>query len=82
MSQNLDAYLGYQFLAFADGGWTGFNDLPSGYEDDEFLFSAGAGVRAAVARNVYVACDMAFPMHDAYGKDEDFEIYLSVRFQF
>lgn len=72
----------FQFLAFADGGWTGFNDLPSGYEDDEFLFSAGAGVRAAVARNVYVACDMAFPMHDAYGKDEDFEIYLSVRFQF
>ena len=71
-----------QGLVFTDYGWTAFNDLPSGYDDNEFLFSAGAGVRAALTKYSQLRCDVAFPLADAYGDDDNMEVYLSAQLQF
>lgn len=71
-----------QMLCFADYGWTAFNDLPSGYDDNEFLFSAGLGARAALTKYSQLRCDVAFPIANAYGDDDDVEVYFSVQVQF
>lgn len=72
-----------QFLGFLDYGWTAFNDLPSGYDDNEFLVSAGFGARASVTKYTQLKCDVAFPLHDAYGEDDDsVEVYFSMQVQF
>jgi hemolysin activation/secretion protein len=71
-----------QGLCFLDYGWTAFNDLPSGYDDDEFLCSGGLGVRAAITKYSQFRCDVAFPFADAYGDDDSVEIYVSVQVQF
>ncbi len=71
-----------QMLCFADYGWTAFNDLPPGYDDNEFLFSAGLGARAALTKYSQLRCDVAFPIANAYGDDDDVEVYFSVQVQF
>ena len=71
-----------QGLVFTDYGWTAFNDLPAGYDDNEFLFSAGAGVRAALTKYSQLRCDVAFPLANAYGDDDNMEVYLSAQLQF
>ena len=71
-----------QGLCFLDYGWTAFNDLPSGYDDNEFLCSCGIGVRAALTKYSQLRCDVAFPLANAYGDDDNMEIYLSVQVQF
>jgi len=71
-----------QGLCFLDYGWTAFNDLPSGYDDNEFLCSAGVGARAALTKYSQLRCDVAFPLADAYGDDDSMEFYLSVQVQF
>ena len=71
-----------QGLCFVDYGWTAFNDLPSGYDDNEFLCSVGIGARAALTKYSQLRCDVAFPIADAYGDDDSMEFYLSVQVQF
>ena len=71
-----------QGLVFMDYGWTAFNDLPSGYDDEEFLFSAGIGARAALTKYSQLRCDLAFPLANAYGDDDDMELYFSMQVQF
>lgn len=72
-----------QGLLFVDYGWTAFNDLPANYDDNEFLFSAGFGARAAVTKYSQLRGDVAFPIADAYGKDDDdVELYFSYQLQF
>lgn len=72
-----------QLLAFVDYGWTAFNDLPSGYDDNMFIYSAGIGARFSVTKYFQVKCDIAFPLRDTdWADDESVEIYLSVAAQF
>lgn len=72
-----------QFIGFMDYGWTAFNDLPSSYDDSEFIYSAGVGVRAALTKYLQFRCDLAFPLRDTdWADDESMEIYISVQGQF
>ena len=72
-----------QFLGFCDYGIANYNDLPSGYDDNEFLCSFGVGARLAVTKYSQLRCDLAFPVADGNNPDdEDCEIYLGVQFQF
>lgn len=73
----------FQFLGFMDAGWVKFNDSYPNMEDDEFLYSAGVGVRAGLTKYTSLNCDIAFPLRDAYAhkEDDDMEVYLSVKFQ-
>jgi hemolysin activation/secretion protein len=66
-----------------DYGWTAFNDLPSSYDDSEFIYSAGVGVRAALTKYLQFRCDVAFPLRDTdWAEDESMEFYISVQGQF
>lgn len=72
-----------QFLTFVDWGWTAFNDLPSSYDDNEFIYSAGIGARWSVTEYMQLKCDIAFPLRDTdWADDDDMEIYFSAQFQF
>ena len=72
-----------QFLSFCDWGVARYNDLPSGYDDNEFLLSAGVGMRLAITKYSQLRCDVAFPCVDGNNKDDrDMEVYLAVQFQF
>lgn len=71
-----------QGLCFIDYGLTAFNDLPAGYDDNEFLCSAGFGARAALTKYSQLRCDVAFPLADAYGDDDSVEVYFSIQVQF
>ena len=70
-----------QFLVFSDFGWIKFNDSYPNMEDDEFLYSAGFGIRAGLTKYTSLNCDIAFPLNKAYAheKDDDMEIYLSFK---
>ena len=72
-----------QFLGFVDYGWTCFNDLPSGYDDNEFIYSAGLGARVALTSHTQLRCDVAFPLRDTdWADDDNMEVYFSVQMQF
>jgi len=72
-----------QFLGFVDWGYLAYNDLPSGYDDSEFLYSAGFGARMAVTKYTQLKCDIAFPLKDSdWADDDDFEVYFSLQMQF
>lgn len=72
-----------QFLGFCDYGYVAYNDLPSGFDDDEFLASLGVGARLAVTKYSQLRCDLAFPVADGYNDDDDdCEVYLGVQVQF
>ena len=72
-----------QFLGFVDYGWTAFNDLPSGYDDNEFIFSAGVGARLSITKYTQLKCDIAFPLRDTdWAEDNSMEFYLSMQVQF
>jgi len=72
-----------QFLGFVDYGWTAFNDLPSGHDDNEFIYSAGLGLRMSVTKYTQLKCDLAFPLRDTdWADDDSVEVYLSVQTQF
>lgn len=72
-----------QFLGFCDYGITNYNDLPSGYDDNEFLCSFGIGARMAVTKYSQLRCDLAFPVVDGNNPDDnDCELYLGVQLQF
>ena len=73
----------FQLLGFVDYGWTAFNDLPSGYDDNEFIFSAGVGARLSVTKYTQLKCDIAFPLRDTdWADDDSMEVYLSMQVQF
>lgn len=72
-----------QFLGFCDYGIANYNDLPSGYDDNEFLCSFGIGARMAVTKYSQLRCDLAFPIVDGNNPDDnDCEFYLGVQCQF
>ena len=72
-----------QFLAFCDYGITQYNDLPSGYEDNEFLASIGVGARFALTKYSQLRCDVAVPICDTdSGEDDDYEVYLGFQLQY
>ncbi len=72
-----------QFLGFIDWGWTTFNDLPSGFDDNEFIYSAGLGARLSVTKYTQLKCDVAFPLRDTdWAEDDNMEVYFSVQTQF
>ena len=72
-----------QFLGFCDYGIANYNDLPSGYDDNEFLCSFGIGARLAVTKYSQLRCDLAFPIVDGNNPDDnDCEFYLGVQCQF
>lgn len=72
-----------QFLGFIDWGYLAYNDLPSGYDDSEFLYSAGFGARMAVTKYTQLKCDIAFPLKNSdWANDDDVEVYFSLQMQF
>ena len=72
-----------QLLAFCDWGVARYNNLPSGYDDNDFLLSAGVGLRLAVTKYSQLRCDVACPCVDGNNdNDRDAEVYLAVQFQF
>ena len=82
-TQDAKQYDRLQFLGFVDWGWTAFNDLPSTYDDNEFIYSAGLGSRLSVTEYMQLKCDLAFPLRDTdWADDDDMEIYVSAQFQF
>lgn len=73
----------WQGVVFTDYGWTAYNDLPSGYDDDEWLWSVGIGLRTALSKYSQAKIDLAFPIHDGNNDDDDdVELYVSVQMQF
>lgn len=72
-----------QFLGFCDYGYVKYNDLPSGYDDDEFLASIGIGARFALTKYSQLRCDLAFPIVNGDNDDDDdCEVYFSYQMQF
>lgn len=72
-----------QFLGFCDYGIANYNDLPSDYDDNEFLCSFGVGARLAMTKYSQLRCDLAFPIADGNNPDDnDCEFYLGVQLQF
>ncbi len=71
-----------QFLGFLDYGYTAYNNLPSGYDDDEFLFSCGLGARLSITKHSQIRCDFAVPLTNGNSDDDDFEIYLALQLQY
>lgn len=72
-----------QAVCFADWGYVCYNNLPHGYDEDEWLCGAGVGFRAAMTKYCSTRCDFALPLRDtATGHDRDFEVYFSIQFQF
>jgi len=74
----------FQFHAFTDLGSVGFNESPAGFEESEFLWSAGLGLRMGLTRFLSLNLDLAFPLRKAYLDDEDrvMELYFSVKAQY
>jgi hemolysin activation/secretion protein len=72
-----------QFLTFCDLGFSRYNDLPSGFENNEFLVSAGVGMRLAITKYAQIKCDIAFPCADGNNEeDNDMEVYFGAQVQF
>ena len=72
-----------QFLGFCDWGIARYNDLPSGYDDNKFLCSAGVGARLAITQYAQARCDIAFPCVDVDNDDDrDMEVYCGIQLQF
>lgn len=72
-----------QFLTFCDWGVARYNNLPSGYDDNEFLCSVGLGARLAVTSHSEVRCDVAMPLRKGGNDDvRDVEAYCSFQVQF
>ena len=72
-----------QGVVFTDYGYTRYNNLPSGYDDDEWLWSVGFGLRSAVTKYCQARLDVGIPCHDGNNKDDDdVEVYFSIQFQY
>ena len=72
-----------QGVLFTDYGYTRYNDLPRGYDDDEWLWSVGFGLRSAMTKYCQARLDIGIPCHDGNNEDDnDVEVYFSVQFQY
>lgn len=72
-----------QFLTFCDWGIAQYNNLPNGYDDNEFLCSVGVGARLAITQYSQVKCDVAFPCVDGNNEDDrKMEVYCGFQLQF
>jgi len=74
----------FQFLVFSDMGGLWYNTSYIGMEQDEFLWSAGFGCRAALTKYLSLNFDFAVPLVKGYAdeKDRGCEVYLSVKMQY
>lgn len=81
--ENKVAFDRLQFLTFCDWGIAQYNNLPNGYEDNEFLCSVGVGGRLAITQYSQVKCDIAFPCVDGNNEDDrKMEVYCGFQLQF
>ena len=72
-----------QGVLFTDYGYTRYNDLPRGYDDDEWLWSVGFGLRSALTKYCQTRLDIGVPCHNGNNDDDDdVEVYFSVQFQY
>ena len=72
-----------QGVLFTDYGYTRYNDLPRGYDDDEWLWSVGFGLRSALTKYCQARLDIGIPCHNGNNDDDDdVEVYFSVQFQY
>lgn len=74
-----------QLSVFSDYGWLGYNDtVTPTMEKEEFLWSAGFGVRAALTKYFSVNFDLALPLRKCYAEDKDrnLELYFSIKLQY
>jgi len=73
-----------QFLVFSDFGYLNYNTSYPNMDQDEFLWSAGFGLRAGLTRYLSLNFDCAFPLTNGYAsdKDRDLELYFSIRMQY
>lgn len=72
-----------QGVVFTDYGYTRYNDLPSTYDDDEWLWSVGCGLRSAMTKYCQARLDVGIPCHEGNNDDDDdVEVYFSVQFQY
>ena len=61
----------------------GYNGTPSGFDNNEFLVSAGLGMRLAITKYAQIKCDIAFPCADGNNEeDNDMEVYFGAQVQF
>jgi len=75
----------FQFVLFTDYGWLSNTKVETSRNTkDEFLWSAGFGVRAAITQYLSVNFDFAVPLRDCYAKDKDrnLELYFSIKMQY
>lgn len=81
--ENKVAFDRLQFLTFCDWGVARYNDLPTGYDDNDFLCSVGLGFRLAVTKYSQLKCDIAFPCVDGNNEnDRNKEVYFGLQVQF
>jgi len=74
----------FQLLVFSDMGGLWYNTSYAGMEQEEFLWSAGFGCRAALTKYLSLNCDFAVPLVKGYAdeKDRGCEVYLSLKMQY
>ena len=75
----------FQLSVFSDYGWIDYNStVTPTMEKDEFLWSVGFGVRAAITKYFSVNFDLATPLRKCYAdeKDRSLEFYISVKLQY
>ena len=77
-----------QFFAFGDMGYTRYNNMTVGYADSDFLAAIGVGAKFGFTQYCQLSLDLALPLRETHQDkldkkyDEDFELYLSLRFQY
>jgi len=74
-----------QLFAFTDAGYIAFNTTTTGGMDqEEFLWSAGFGVRAALTQYLSLNFDFAVPLRKGYADELDraLELYFSIKMQY
>jgi len=74
-----------QLFVFTDAGYIAFNTTTTGGMDqEEFLWSAGFGCRAALTQYLSLNFDFAVPLRKGYADELDraLELYFSIKLQY
>jgi len=74
----------FQLFVFSDMGGLWYNNSYIGMDQDEFLWSAGFGCRAALTQYLSLNFDFAVPLVKGYASDYDrgCEVYIGVKMQY
>lgn len=71
-----------QLVCFADIGYFSLKDAMPNELDNETIYSAGLGVRYALAENLQIKFDWGFPLKETDASDHGGAGYLNVQFLF